>query len=151
MAILNGVNFAKVQAEPSQKIPVAEITGSVRSMYDSHTFAADVNAIGDVIKLCQPLQKGARILRATVKSPSLGTTGIMTLGNAANGVDSADPDSLVAGIDAGGQAVLGKETAASALLGKKLEADTQFELVFTEASDAAEGKTVEVWIEYVLD
>lgn len=149
----DGYNKAWVN-DPSEKVNPGELTGRVKVAYANHTFVANVNAIADVIKLFR-LPKGARVLQATVVSPSLGTTGILSLGNAASAdaVEAADPDSLivVAQLDAGGQAVLGKTTSASAAVGKQFAADVDVQLVLTEATDAAAGKTIACWVEYVLD
>lgn len=155
MATLDGVNYAKINSEPSLKVPHGELVGGVKILYDKHVFVASVNAISDVIKIGGLLPKGARVTDVTVKCPSLGTTGILTFGYAASAdaVEAADADGFLvaASIDAGGQAVLGKPTAASAAIGKQFAASVQPQLVFTEASDVAIGKTVEAWIEYVLD
>jgi hypothetical protein len=155
MATLEGINYAKVSAEPSQKVLKGEVSGRVKVLYDEHTFAGNVNAIADIVKIGSLLPKGARVLGAKVKCPSLGTTGILSFGYAvsADAVEAADADGfiVVAQIDAGGQAVLGVDTAASAAVGKQFAADVQPQLVFTEASDAAAGKKIQCWIEYVLD
>lgn len=155
MATLEGVNYNKINTEPTQKVPHGELVGAVKTMYDKHVFVGNVNAIADVIKLGDLLPKGARVLSATVKCPSLGTTGILSFGYAASSdaVEAADADGFIvaANIDAGGQAVLGKESAASAAVGKQFAAAVQPQLVFTEASDAAAGKTIEAWINYVMD
>lgn len=155
MATLEGVNYAKINSEPSVKVPEGETNGKPKVLYDKHVFAGDVNAIGDIIKFGGLLPKGARVLEATVKCPSLGTTGILSLGWAAgaDAVEAADADGLivVAQLDAGGQAVLGKTTAASAGAGKQFAEAVQVQAIFTEASDDAAGKTIECWIEYVMD
>jgi hypothetical protein len=155
MATLEGVNYGKVNSEPSLKVPKGELNAGVKILYDEHEFEADVNAIADVIKLGAKLPKGARVLDAVVLCPSLGTTGILSLGWAASddAVESADADGLIVAsqIDAGGQAALGKCTAASAGLGKKFEADVQIQAVLTEASDSALGETLKCWVYYVMD
>lgn len=155
MATLEGVNYAKINSEPSQKVLKGEVKGKVSVHYDEHTFADDVNAIADIVKIGGLLPEGARILGAKVKCPSLGTTGILSFGYAASAdaVESADADGfiVVAQLDAGGQEVLGVDTAASVAIGKQLAAAVQPQLVFTEASDDAAGKKVQAWIEYVVD
>lgn len=155
MASLEGVNYAKTQENPIEMIDGAEFGGKPRVHYDEHTFAADVNAIGDVIRMGGKLPKNARIIRATVKCPSLGTTGILKFGYeaASDGSESADDDGfiVVANLDAGGQDVLGKESAASAAIGKKMSGEVQPILTFTEASDDAADVKIQSWIEYILD
>jgi hypothetical protein len=155
MATLSGVNYALLNSEPTSKAGVGELTGSVKVLYDEHTFAADVNGVGDIIKIGGLLPKGARIVDAQVKCPSLGTTGILSFGYAASddSAEAADADGLivVAQLDAGGQAVLGKATAASAAVGKVLAGAVQPQLIFTEASDNAEGVKIQAWVSYVMD
>lgn len=152
---LSGVNYAKIVAEPSQKILHGELSGKVKISYDEHTFVASVNAIGQTILIGDLIPKGARIIGATVKCPSLGVTGILSFGYAASadGAEAADADGLivVAQLDAGGQAVLGKETAASVAVGKQLLGSVQPQLVFTEASDVAIGVKIQAWVFYVMD
>lgn len=152
---LSGVNYALVNSEPSSKIPAGEVKGGVKVLYDSHTFAASVNAIGQTILIGSLLPKGARVVNAWVKSPSLGTTGILSFGwqASADAVEAADADGFLVAtsIDAGGQAVLGTPTLASAGIGKQFAAAVQPYLIFTEASDVAIGLTIQACIEYVMD
>lgn len=148
---LEGVNYNLVNQVPAKKVPPGEYAGRVRCLYDEHTFAADVNAIGAKVFLGGKLPKGARVLEAVVLCPSLGATGIFDVGYQANGVDAADPNAFILAADAGGQAVKGMSSAGSAGLGKKFGADTQVELTFTEASASAEGEIVKVWLYYILD
>lgn len=144
MAEVNGVNYASSIAIPQEQLPVGEVSGKVRVAYDSYTFAANVLAIGDIVNVCAPLPKGARIIDALVLCPSLGTTGIMDLGYA------DDPNYLVSGADAGG-ALAAKHMSNEAGLLAKLDAAIQPQLIFTEASDAASGVEVKVAIKYVLE
>jgi hypothetical protein len=155
MATVYSDNYNKAWVnDPSEAIPAGQHNAHKKVVYAEYTPVANVLAINDVIKLFK-LPKGARVIEATVKAPSLGTTGIMSLGNAASddAVEAADADSLivVAQLDAGGQAVLGKTTSASAGAGKKFAADVDIQLVFTEATDAALGDTIQCWVEFVMD
>ena len=153
MATFEGKNYTKINGEPSVKVPEGQVTGQVKIIYDEIDFGANVYAIADVIKLGALLPEGARVIDATVKCPSLGTTGIFNVGweASANGVEALDTDGLIVGADAGGQAVLAKCTASSAGVGKQFAAPVQLVAVFTEATDAASGLKLQLWVEYVMD
>jgi len=143
MADFNAVNYAKAYVNvPSEKIPPGEISGGLMVAYDEYTFDADAFALNDIIKLGIKIPKGARIHEAVVIAPSLGTTGIFSLGT------STDPDALVVAADAGGQAVKAVSPAGAADLGKELTADTLYELKCTEATDAADTLKIQVWVMY---
>lgn len=139
-----GVNYTKALITvPSVKIHQGELSGGVRVMYDEFTLTEELE-VNDKIYMGPPLPAGARILDASCYCPSLGTTGIFTLGR------SGDTDSLIGSIDGGGQVAFGKPGITSADVGDLLAADTQFYLTATEASDAGVGKLVQVWISYVI-
>lgn len=127
------------------QVPGGELGGEVKCAHDKYTFTADAFAQNDVIEMALYIPQNAMILGAFVKSPSLGTTGIFHLGTASN------PDSLVIA-DAGGAAVLAKETAASAdMLAVITSADKQqYILTCAEATDAADGLTIEAGIFYKM-
>lgn len=151
MATLYGVNHTKKYIDnPAEKVIAKQELGKSRWVYDSVVLAAEL-AVNDIVKLMK-LPKGAKILNAIVKSPSLGTTGILDLGIEANGVEAADQDFFVASADAGGQAVQ-KSAHASLAAGTfaELSAETQVVLKCTEASDAGTGKTIEVAVEISLE
>jgi hypothetical protein len=155
MATVYGDNYnAAYVAVPAQQVGVGEQAGRKRILFDKHTFAANVNAISDIVKIGK-LPAGARVLEAVVACPSLGTTGILDFGWAASasGDIVADPNGFISGADAGGQAVLAKGAAAGvgAGIGKKFDEEVEIQLVFTEASDSAAGDTVMAWVEYILD
>lgn len=153
MATVYGNNYQLAYVDvPAKQVGVGEQAGRKRILFDSHTFAAAVNAIGDIVKIGK-LPKGARVLEAVVYSDSLGTTGILDFGWAASasGAIVADPNGFISGADAGGQAVLSKMIASSAGLGKKFDEEVEIQLVFTEASDGAAGDSLKAWVEYVLD
>lgn len=147
MATLYGLNYAETYNSNGKYRP-GEYNGHVKTLYDEHTFVADVNAINDIIKIGK-LPAGARVLATRVKSVSLGTTGIFELGYAANGVDSADADGFDAIVDAGGQAV--QSDGDGVAIGKKFSVETEVQLNLTEATDSALGDTVKVWIHYIVD
>lgn len=143
MADLNAKNYKAAYVDiPSNKIPPAEVSGGVMVAYDEYEQAGAAIALNDVIKLGIVIPKGARILEAVLKCPSMGTTGIFSLGTA------ADADSLLVNADAGGQAVKAVTTAAAVDLGKELAEETAYQLLVTEAADAAGGKKIQVWVTY---
>lgn len=125
------------------RVPAGELGGEVKCAHDKFTFTADAFALNDVIEMALHIPQNAMILGAFVYSPSLGTTGIFHLGTLAN------PDALVIA-DAGGQAVLAKETAASADLLSVVTsaAKQQYVLTCAEATDNAEGLTIHAGIYY---
>ena len=152
MATLYGVNYSKKNISvPSEKVQGKEHSGKVRMAFDSYVFVANVVS-GATIKLMK-LPKGAKVVDAVCKCPSLGTTGIFSLGYEANGVDVADLDGflLATSIDAGGQAVLGSATLGSAAIFKEFSAETQVVLTQTEATDVANGLAIEVAIFYTME
>lgn len=142
MADFNAKNKVILNLADGSKIPYGEVGGEVKVAYDEYTCTQNVYAINDVIKTSLNLPVGARILHANVVSESLGTTGIMDLGT------SADQDALVVGADAGGQFV--SKNATGVDLGKKLAAATEYQVKFTEASDAALGKVIKAFIMYTM-
>ena len=152
MATVYGVNYTSAYVtNPSEKIPANQHSGKSRWAYDKYVFAANVMAVNDLIYLMK-LPKGAKIINAIVKAPSLGTTGIFDLGILTNGVEAADQDFFVASADAGGQAV--QKTAYASLAAGvfvQLSAETQVLLKCTEATDVANGLTIEVAIEYSVE
>lgn len=150
MAGVYGVNYKKAYIDnPSQMIPAGEQAGRVRVAYDEITFEANVLAISDVVKLFK-IPKGARVLGFRAVGASLGTTGILDFGYAANGVDLADPDAFISGLDLGGARASKVDTTEEGI-GKKFEAETEIQAVFTEASDGALGDKLQAWCYYVLD
>jgi len=150
MATVYGVNNTKKYITvPMDKVQAKDDGGKVRVAYDSYVFPAAAFASGDVINLMK-LPKGAKVVDAVVKSPSLGTTGIFNLGYLANGVDVADTDAFVLQADAGGQAVF-KKMATEAGSFKEFSVETTVALTSTEITSAATGLTIEVAVFYVLE
>lgn len=149
MASLYGVNAAKLVANTGVKIAKGQSSGRVRNFYDELTIVANVNAINDTIDFGSLLPAGARIVGGKVKGPSTGTTGIIKLGYTDNGSDVADDDAFGPTFDFGGQAVEAEINGAG--VGKTLAKATQVQATFTEATDAAAGKKIQVWINYVVD
>lgn len=121
MALLNSVNYAKTQN--NQKVSPGEDNARSKGIYDSYTLPGVVLANNDEINSLF-IPEGAIITEAWIKSPSLGTTGIINLGlRAFDDIDensiAEDPNGLVDAADAGGQAVM-KRISTEALLGKKI-------------------------------
>lgn len=80
MAAFNGVNYARTVSIPVVKIPPGEIKGSVLHAYEEYTSLANLGA-ADTINTGIVIPAGARVISATVKSPTNG--GTMSLGTAA--------------------------------------------------------------------
>lgn len=143
MASVYGVNQALLNG--GYQVKASELGGEIKMAYDKFTFSANVFALNDLIELALYIPQGAMVVGAFIKSPSLGTTGAFQLGTA------ADPDALVIA-DCSGAAVLAKETAASADLFKIVSSadKQQYILKCTEATDAANGLTIEAGIFYKM-
>lgn len=146
-----GVNYTKAFiSNPTQPIGQGESGGKVKCIYDSYTLPAAVIDTTDVVKMGTKLPVGARVVDATIACASLGTTGILKLGYAANGVDSADDDAFIASADAGGQAVFAKPAAGAAGMFKKFTAETQLVLGCSEISTNNDVE-IKIAVFYVLD
>lgn len=141
----NGTNYGN--AYPSSgavgRFAVGEYDGRVRMMRDSYTFGADVFSASDFIYVGK-IPAGARVIGAGIQGPSLGTTGIFDLGTA------DDPNGFVSGADMGGQAAV-KLGSTEALIGTKFTEETNLILDCTEATDSANGDTIQAWIQYVME
>jgi len=151
MATFYADNYKKAYVDkPSSKIPTGEVSGEIKFAYDEITLGQAIIAVNDVIKTSLRVTKGAKVINAGILIPaSLGTTGMFTLGRAASSLNVADPDSLVGTADAGGQAALAISTAAAVDLLKDIEEDElMFDLTCTEATTAATGLKVKVWLEW---
>lgn len=136
-------NYALTQLVPSSRIPAGEKNGYVLQAYDEITFTANVVAISDVIPMALRVPAGARILEATLISPSLGAAGTFSLGTAAAST------SLIVAANAA-SAVKAQSPAGAADLGKEVTVDTDYQLTCTIATTAALGLKLQVWIQYVL-
>lgn len=142
MASVYGVNQALLNG--GYQVKASELGGEIKMAYDKYTFSANVFALNDLIELALYVPQGAMIVGAFVKSPDLGATGAFSLGTA------ADPDALVVADCT--SAVLAKETAASADMLKIVSAASkeQYILKCTQATDAANGLTIEAGIFYKM-
>lgn len=143
MANLDAKNYVLKNSVPSQKVPPFEEKGATYIAYDEITFAANVVNVNDVIRTSIVVPKGAIVKEACVFSPSLGTTGIFSLGTLVNA------DALIAAADAGGQAVKAMADIAATDLLLKVAEDTNYVLTCTEATTAAATKTLKVYVEFV--
>lgn len=159
MATLYMDNYKKAYIDhPTSKIPPGESSGEIKFAYDEITLGVAGQSItvslNDVLKTSLRVTKGAKIIDAGIFIPaSLGATGIFSLGRAATpGGAPADPDSLVGGADAGGQAALAKATVASVdLLKDIMEDEVMFDLTCTEATptiSAGANLKIKVWIQW---
>lgn len=150
MAALYGKNFTDAHVnEPVKPYEQGELAGRVRMLYDEYELDGAVLALNDTIDIGY-LPKGARVVGAWISIPaSLGTGGILDLGWASNGTESADADGLVNGCDAGGQAAFLSMTVEPGAL-VKFSAETLIQLKCDEASSATSG-TVKACVLYVMD
>lgn len=146
MAAKYGKNTTLVAA--NKKAGPGEVNGHVKTMYDEFTFLAEGSA-SDTIDMGAKLPKGARITAVTLKSPALGGTGTTDVGYAANGVDAAAPTAFIAAAATGAGVV---HTLGTLLgMGKKFTAETQVQLTMTGVTTSATGKTLQVWVHYIVD
>lgn len=152
MAILNGDNYAKEIAKPQEKIENGAVFGKVHNLRESYTISAAL-ADGDLI-YGPILPKGAVVLDAKLHvSATLGTGGILDLGHLAGneGVESEDLNAFVSGVDAGGQAALGRMAAGAAGLYKKFGESVRIVADCTEASSVTTGVTISFDISYIIN
>ena len=146
MSTLYGRNYDEVYND-NGKVSPGEYNGHKKVMFEDYTFAAEASS-ADTLKLGK-LPKGARVLSCTLKSPDLGGTGTIDVGTQANGTESADQDGFIAAADASGQAV--QQAGSGANIGVKFSAETVVQAYFSGATGSATGKTIKVWIEYIVD
>jgi hypothetical protein len=141
MATYNGVQTAKVAANGNRSPGTQD--GRVRVLSDSYVFSGNVFSASDFIKI-GTLPKGARVVGAGIRSEDLGTTGGFSLGT------EADPDGFVAALTCTTAAGDVKSSTTEAQLGQQLSVETDVLLDCTAATDAANGKTIFAWVEYVV-
>lgn len=143
MATQYAKNYAAAfQATKSPKnYPPGERNGNPFYIKDTFTATTAIVPLNDLIYIGK-LPAGATIVDAFINAPSLGTTGIFSMGTA------LDEDGIITVADAGGQAVVAK--ANGALIGKKVLVETEVYLKVTEATTAASGLAVEVGVAYLL-
>lgn len=142
MATLDMLNAARVTARGNRS--PGTFDGGVRVLSDRYTFPADVFAAADFLSVGY-LPKGARVIDAGFKCEDTGTTGAFSVGTV------ADPDGFVAAGDTDAATGASKKASTEALIGAQMLVETQVIVDCTEATDAASGKVLNVWIEYVME
>lgn len=143
MATVNADNYASLVAKPQELLPVGDVSGKKRFLYDQITIAAEL-AVNDLINVCAPLPANARVVDAGVVAPACGATGIFDFGYVDDQnyfIDQADP----------GAAAVNKHMASEAGFLAKLSDAIQPQLKCTELTASATGDVWKVWIEYVLE
>lgn len=146
MSTLYGRNYDEVYNN-NGKVDPGEYNGHKKVMFEDYTFAAEASS-ADIIKLGK-LPKGARVLLCTLKSPDLGGTGTIDIGTTDNGTEPADQDGFIAAADASGQAV--QQAGSGAYIGQKFSEETVVQAYMNGATGSATGKTIKVWLEYIVD
>lgn len=138
MAALYGVNYTKANINnPVDIIGKGETSGTVLVAYDEITLAAEL-ANADTISLCR-IPKGARVLRVSIVSPTLGSTGVVNIGTAGNATAFATAVAVNGG-------AVNKSYNSLAVMSQ----DEVLTLTATAATTAGTGKKVQVAVEYVL-
>lgn len=134
---------------PSQNINPGEQGGKIKSLVASYTVpTADELATTDTLFLGK-LPAGARVVDAKIVCPATGATGILDVGYQANGVDAADLDGFIDGVDPGAAAVCANGNGVA--IGKKFSVETNVVLTPTEITADAGTKTIVVVISYVVE
>lgn len=152
MAVLSGDNYALESASPQSKIENGAVFGKIHNLRESYTISAAL-ADGDLI-YGPMLPKGAVVIDAKLHvNATLGTGGILDLGHLAgdNGDESEDLNAFVSGVDAGGQAALGRMAAGAAGFHKKFAEAVRIVADCTESSSATSGVTIQFDISYIIN
>jgi len=139
----------EVQGGP--KAAIGDISGRARVINLEYTFAQNVIAINDLVKLAV-LPAGARLIDFRLAVGDLGTTGAARFGwaSSADAVEAANSTGLLA-ITTMTSATDSVMLGAAAGFMKKFAAPVDIQLEFTTATDAANGITVKGFLEYVID
>lgn len=152
MTVLNGDNYSNEIASPQAKIEQGAVFGKVHNLRESYTISAAL-ADGDLI-YGPMLPKGACVIDAKLHvDATLGTGGILDLGHLASegGAESEDLNAFVSGVDAGGQAALGRMAAGAAGFHKEFSEAVRIVADCTEASSATSGVTIQFDISYIIN
>lgn len=147
MATFYGANNTEYyQTVPAQKIAPGKQDARIFVSSDTYALAAAFTTADTVEMMVLP--KGAIILDIVFESPNMSTTGIFTVGTA------ADTDGYLVGLDAGGQAVRGNiithGTGALAPFQAELAADTTVVVGCSENTTATSG-TIKLSVFYTLE
>lgn len=127
----------KVQSEDfAQKIPAYDYYGKVRAIPFEYNLSAALTDGDQIVGVELPVN--AKIIDAYLKSPSMGATGIFSLG--IKDEDGSNIDGLIESADAGGQAVLERAGANSDLIGTLLTKKSNLLLEVLETTIATSGK-----------
>jgi hypothetical protein len=143
MATLKAKNYSLINNKPQSQVPVGDVSGKERFMYDEIDLTAEV-ALNDLIMCCASIPANARIIGAGIVSPQTGATGGFSLGTA------ADAAYFVAAVNTGAGAVNTKMASEAGFL-VKASTSLQPILKCTTATTAATGKTVKVFVKYILE
>jgi len=142
MATFYSSQFTKAYVnKPSEKIPPGEISGEVKVAIATITIAGAQLTTADTVKMMK-LPANSRIIDAKLFAPSLGTTGIMIVGN------STDPDCLIANADFGGQAAIATPVVGGSALGYEYESEVELIMTPTENTQDGIGKTISLVVSY---
>ena len=155
MAQLLGINYAKTQASPKDRVDPSEYNARSKVIHEKF-----VNVVGSPILNGDTIQgmkipEGALIHDAKIKIGNGGATGILDLGHGA-GLDidgnaiAADSDGFVQQADAGGQTVFKRADNGSASIGFKV-GQGGLDILATCTEDFVNDVTVEFWVEYSLE
>lgn len=146
MATLNGINYALINSEPSQKVTEGQVTGRTKFWYDEITLSAEV-AAADVILFGSSLPENARVIDAGLLSGALGAPGAVNcqvkFGTA------SDDDAFIAQSSVAAAVKLKMASEAGFLAVQS--SSVQPQVTVATASSGAAGKKIQVWIEYVVD
>lgn len=132
---------------PSDKLAPGTYAGMVKSMVYTWTPAAEID-VTDTLYLGK-LPAGARVLSFFSVVPATGATGQYDIGYQANGVDDADLDGFVDGIDPGAAAVAAFGVGTK--IGKKFTVETTVVLTPAEITATATAVAHIFIIQYVVD
>lgn len=151
MATLNSVNKTKQDVNvPPTIVPQGEINARMKVQYDefSHTAAPTT---GDIVEFL-PLPVGARVHDACIIHPTLGATGLVSLGWKAGAVETADADGFVVAGATKNQALNKFMSAVTGQAGqfKKFSEAIVPTMTFDEAPTTA-AVTYKVAIYYTID
>jgi len=141
----NMVNYAKVIAVPTVKIPAGEHNGKPLVMLDSYTMPAATLDINDVL-YGQVIPKGAKIIKCELStSKALGNTGILSVGLHPVG-GTIDPASLIAATDC--HAAAQRLNMSVGVAYPTLTVESNIVIKCTEAATVTDA-VIEVFVEYV--
>lgn len=143
MATLKAKNYALINTKPQSQLPVGDVSGKERFMYDEIDFTAEL-ALNDIIMCCSTIPANARVISAGIVCPATGATGGFVFGIA------ADDDYFVGAVNTGAGAVNTKMASEAGFL-VKASTSLQPQIRCSTATAAATGKTLKVFVKYILE